>query len=109
MRNANSLIGLFAPELEAAYLNALLDIADHTGWLPDAWIAGHSAMVQGGSSADVLLCEAALKGLKGIDYGKALKQMRKNNEVKSPDTRFYGRHLDDYLELGYLSTKVRGL
>ena len=108
VRNANSLIGLFAPELEAAYLNCLLDIADHTGWLPDAWISGHSAMIQGGSSADILFCEAALKGLEGIDYAKALKQMRKNNEVQSPDPRYFGRYLDDYHKLGYLSTNVRG-
>ena len=63
-------------------------------------------MIQGGSSADILLCEAALKGLEGIDYHKALKQMRKNNEVESPDTWLYGRHLNDYHSLGYLSTNV---
>lgn len=107
VRNANSLITLLDPALERNILNCLLDIADHTGWLPDAWIMGHSAMIQGGSSADILLCEAALKKLGGIDYRKALKQMRKNNEVKSPDTWLYGRHLDDYLSLGYLSTKVK--
>lgn len=108
VRNANSLIGLFAPEMEAAFLNCLLDIAEHTGWLPDAWIAGHSAMIQGGSSADVLLCEAALKGIKGIDYEKALRQMRKNGEVRSPDPRMYGRYLDEYNSKGYLSTNVMG-
>jgi predicted alpha-1,2-mannosidase len=107
VRNANSLISLFDPELEVDMLNCLLDIADHVGWLPDAWIMGHSAMIQGGSSADVLLCEAALKGLKGIDYHKALRQMRKNNEVESPNTWLYGRHLSDYHSLGYLSTNVK--
>lgn len=107
VRNANSLITLLDPQLEADILNCLLDIADHTGWLPDAWIMGHSAMIQGGSSADVLFCEAALKKLEGIDYAKALKQMRKNNEVPSPDTWLYGRHLKDYHALGYLSTDVK--
>lgn len=107
VRNANSLITLLDPQLEADILNCLLDIADHTGWLPDAWIMGHSAMIQGGSSADVLFCEAALKKLEGIDYAKALKQMRKNNEVTSPDTWLYGRHLKDYHSLGYLSTDVK--
>ncbi|MEK4514752.1 GH92 family glycosyl hydrolase [Paenibacillus sp. FSL H8-0122] len=107
VRNANSLITLLDPQLEADILNCLLDIADHTGWLPDAWIMGHSAMIQGGSSADILFCEAALKKLEGIDYAKALKQMRKNNEVPSPDTWLYGRHLKDYHSLGYLSTDVK--
>ncbi len=107
VRNANSLLTLIDPELERGILNSLLDIAAHTGWLPDAWIAGHSAMIQGGSSADILLNEAKLKGLSGIDYEAALLQMRKNNEQYSPDTWMYGRHLDDYLSLGYVSTKVK--
>jgi predicted alpha-1,2-mannosidase len=106
VRNANSLIGLFDPELEVAMLNGLLDVAGHTGWLPDAWIAGHSAQIQGGSSADILLCEAAVKGFTGIDYQKALLAMRKNNEVESPDPWLYGRHLKDYRDLGYVSTNV---
>lgn len=33
--------------------------------------------------------------------------MRKNNEVPSPDTWLYGRHLKDYHTLGYLSTDVK--
>jgi len=107
VRNANALLTLFDPEAEIDQLNCLLDIADHVGWLPDVWIQGHSGMIQGGSSADVLLCEAALKGLEGIDYEKALRHMRKNNEVESPDPYLYGRHLPDYRDLGYLSTDVR--
>jgi predicted alpha-1,2-mannosidase len=107
VRNANSLITLIDPELEVDLLNCLLDIAEHTGWLPDAWIAGHSAMIQGGSSADILFCEAALKELPGIDYGKALHYMRKNAEVEPPDPYLYGRYLREYRELGYLSTNVR--
>lgn len=107
VRNANSLISLFDPELEVDMLNCLLDVADHTGWLPDAWIAGHSAMIQGGSSADVLICEAALKGFEGIDYEKALLKMRKNNETESLDPWLYGRHLKEYLELGFLSTNIK--
>ncbi|MDN4617532.1 GH92 family glycosyl hydrolase [Paenibacillus sp. PsM32] len=106
VRNANSLLTLIDPELEIGILNSLLDIANHIGWLPDAWIAGHSAMIQGGSSADILFNEAMLKGLPDLNYKIALAQMRKNNEVYSPDTWMYGRYLEDYLSLGYLSTHV---
>lgn len=84
VRNANSLITLFDPDLEVALLNCLLDIAEHTGWLPDAWVAGHSAQIQGGSSADILLCEAALKGLSGIHYEQALRFMRKITRSNRP-------------------------
>ncbi len=106
VRNANSLITLFDPEFEAAILNAMLDVADHIGWLPDAWISGHSARIQGGSSADILFCEAALKGLPGIDYAKALRQMRKNGEVESPDPWLYGRYLPEYRDRGFLSDNI---
>ena len=107
VRNANAMLSLFDPQMEVALLNSLLDIADHVGWLPDAWIAGHAAQIQGGSSADILFCEAALKGLTGIDYEKALGYMRKNNEVESPDPWRYGRYLTDYRDLGYVSTNVK--
>ncbi|HOS02261.1 MAG TPA: GH92 family glycosyl hydrolase [Candidatus Hydrogenedentes bacterium] len=107
VRNANALISLFDPELEADMLNCLIDVADHTGWLPDVWTAGHSGMIQGGCSPDILFCEAALKGIRGIDYVRAMRCMRKNNEVESPDPYLYGRYLQDYRDLGYLSTNVR--
>jgi predicted alpha-1,2-mannosidase len=107
VRDANSLISLFDPGLEADMLSCLLDVAEHIGWLPDAWIAGHSAAIQGGSSADILFCEAKLKGLTGIDYEKALTYMRKNAEVESPDPYLYGRYLPDWRDLGYLSTNVK--
>lgn len=106
VRNANSLLTLMDPSFHADSLNCLLDIAEHTGWLPDAWIAGHSAQIQGGSSADILFCEAASKGLEGVDYEKALAFMRKNNEEVSPDPWMHGRHLADYQKLGYVSTRV---
>ncbi len=104
VRNANSLLALIEPELESALLNSLLDTAERTGWLPDAWIAGHSAQIQGASSADVLFCEAALKGLPGVDYSKALAFMRKNAEVEPDDPRYHGRHLRDWRDRGWLST-----
>ncbi len=106
VRNANSLITLIDPELEADLLNCLLDVGDHIGWVPDAWIAFHGAHVQGGASADVLISEAAKKGIEGIDYEKAIDQMRKNNEVESPDPHLYGRYLPEYRDLGYVTTNT---
>lgn len=106
VRNANSLITLFDPDLEVAFLNSALDVADHTGWLVDAWIAGHSAQIQGGSSADILFCEARLKGLEGLDYDKALNYMLKNNRVESPDPWLYGRYLPHYRDKGYVPDGV---
>lgn len=106
VRNANSLLLLFAPELQRDLLNCLLDIAEQRGWFPDAWITGHSTKVQGGSSADILFNEACLKRLDGIDYSKALIYMRKNNEVVSDDPYSYGRYLTEYHDLGFVSTNT---
>jgi predicted alpha-1,2-mannosidase len=106
VRNVNALITLFDPQLEVDLLNSLLDIAEHTGWLPDAWIAGHHAQAQGGSSADILFCEAAAKGLLGIDFQRALTLMRQNAEIESADPSRQGRYLKDYNSLGFVSTQV---
>ena len=95
---------LFAPELQRDMLNCLLDVAKHIGWLPDAWITGYSTKVQGGSSADILFNEAALKQISGIDYASALGYMRKNNEIEPADPYIHGRYLADYRDLGFVST-----
>jgi predicted alpha-1,2-mannosidase len=104
VRNANSLVTLLDPQLEVDFLNCLLDVGETTGWIPDAWIAGNSAFLQGGSSADILFAEAAQKGLEGVDYARALAQCRKNLEQRSEDPYFFGRYWDDYQTRGYVAS-----
>lgn len=106
VRNANSLLALIDPDLERDFCNALLDIAEHTGWLPDAWIAGNSARIQGGASAAILIAEAYGEGIEGIDYSRALELIRKDAESLSPDPFLYGRHTEEYARLGYLPATV---
>lgn len=65
-------------------VRSLIDTYVHTGWLPDARIAGANGMTQGGSNGDVLIADALAKGLTGIDYRKAYKAMVRNAEVDSP-------------------------
>jgi predicted alpha-1,2-mannosidase len=107
VRNTNSLYHLFAPELSKDFLNALIDIAEQTGWFPDAHIAGRHAYMQSGCACDVLFADAAFKGIKGVDYQKALTYLKKNCEEKSPDPQTKGRHLDTYHSLGYVSTSLQ--
>ncbi len=92
VRNANSFFALWRPQFQADLVNALLEIGDHTGWCPDAWIMGRSAQVQGGASGDVLFLEAALKRLPGVDPRRCYEQMLKERETPSPDPRFFGRY-----------------
>jgi len=107
IRNANSLFHLIAPEFSADMMNSFLDNADQCGWLPDAHLAGLFAFQQSGCCAEILFSEAARKGVPGVDYHRALVACVRNAETPSPDPYYFGRYLDDYEELGYLSTRVQ--
>ncbi len=105
VRNANGFLALWRPQLQADLVNALLEIGDHTGWSPDAWVMGRSAQVQGGSSGDVLFLEAALKKLPGVDARRALARMLKERATPSPDPFYFGRY-PDYFTLGHLPADI---
>lgn len=98
---------LIMPERQSEIINCLLDIYEHRGWLPDAWTAGDFATVQGGSNADVAIADAVIKGLKGIDVAKAYEAIKKNAD-SIPDRPYrYGRYLEEYDKLGYVSSNIK--
>ncbi len=101
-RTTMPLYTLIAPEIQRNIINSLLDIYQRRGWLPDAWIAGDYAQVQGGSNADVVLADAIVKNLGGFDRELAYQAMRKNATVPSPHPEKYGRHLAAYQKYGFL-------
>jgi predicted alpha-1,2-mannosidase len=96
---------LIAPQTQRQILNSLLDIYDKRGWLPDAWIAGDFGNIQGGTNVDVVFADAVVKQLGGFDINKALEATRKNAEINSDNPAIYGRFLDDYLALGYVTSE----
>lgn len=104
-RTLHPLLTLIQPERQRDMVRSLIDTYVHTGWLPDARIAGANGMTQGGSNADVLIADALAKGLTGIDYQKAYEAMVKNAEVDSPRPLHEGREVAEYKRLGYLSLK----
>ena len=104
-RSSHPLITLIAPERQAAIINALLNIYNHDGYMPDGRSGDFNGKTQGGSNADVLIADAFVKGLAGIDYKLALQAMLKNATV-SPggNEEKEGRGgLTDYNKLGYVS------
>ena len=105
-RVTHPLITLLNERKQVDIVNALLDIYQNEGYMPDAWSGNSFAMTQGGSNSDVLVADALAKGLKGIDYELALKAMIKNATVPPGDIeRKQGRGgLPDYNTLGYVST-----
>jgi predicted alpha-1,2-mannosidase len=97
------LLTLIQPERERDMVRSLVDTYVHTGWMPDARIAGANGMTQGGSNSDVVVADAMVKGVTGIDYRKAYEAMVKNAEVDSRRPLYEGRQLLEYKRLGYLS------
>lgn len=102
-RTLHPLFALIEPERQSAMVRSLVDTYRHTGWMPDARIAGHNGLTQGGSNSDVVIADAIVKKLPGIDYATAYAAMVKNAEVESDDPLNQGRELGDYLKLGYMS------
>ncbi len=104
-RTLHPLLTLIQPERQRDMVRSLIDTYVHTGWMPDARIAGANGMTQGGSNSDVLIADALVKGLTGIDYEKAYEAMVKNAEVDSPRPLQEGREVAEYKRIGYLSLK----
>lgn len=104
-RATHPFINLMQPKLGAGMVEALVDIYRFDNYMPDARTSHDNGRVQGGSNSDMLIADAMVKGLKGIDYKTALKAMIKNATVPpGDDERKQGRGgLWDYNRIGYVS------
>jgi predicted alpha-1,2-mannosidase len=105
-RTSHPLFLLFAPEIQTDITRSLIDIYEHEGYMPDARSGNSNGRTQGGSNCDMLIAEAILKDLPGIDFEKGYRAMIKNAEVPpGGDERMVGRGgLRDYNSIGYVST-----
>jgi predicted alpha-1,2-mannosidase len=105
-RATNPLLTIIAPDKQVEIVRSLIDIYEHEKFMPDARSGNETGRTQGGSNCDVLIADAYVKGLSGIDYNKGLESMLTNAE-KDPgaDARAKGRGgITDYNKLGYVST-----
>jgi predicted alpha-1,2-mannosidase len=104
-RSSHPLITLIDPQRQTDIVNAMLDIYKHDGYMPDARSGDSNGRTQGGSNPDVLIADAYVKGLKGIDYELGLEAMLKNADVPpGGNEEKEGRGgLYDYNRLGYVS------
>ena len=105
-RTLHPLMTVIQPQRQRDMLRSLIDTYKHTGWMPDARIAGANGMTQGGSNGDVLVADAVVKKLGGFDVNLAYEALRKNGEVDSDQPFLQGRVLKDYLKLGYVPFTV---
>jgi predicted alpha-1,2-mannosidase len=102
-RTLHPLLALIQPRHQRRMVASLIDVYRHTGWLPDARVAGTNGVTQVGSNASVVIADAVVKGLRGIAYRTALRGLVKDAERTSPNPLRHGRELGDYKQLGYLS------
>lgn len=103
-RSSSPLITLIDPKREADIVCSLVNIYKRDGYMPDARSGNSNGRTQGGSNAEIVIADAFVKGLKGIDYELALEAMLKDATVPpGGNEEAEGRGgLIPYLELGYI-------
>ena len=103
-RSSSPLITLLDPKREVDIVNSLLNIYKREGYMPDARSGDCNGRTQGGSNAEVMIADAFVKGLEGVDYEYALEAMLKDAEADpGADHEKHGRGgLREYTTLGYL-------
>ncbi len=103
-RSSGPLLTLIAPERQRDLIRSLIDIYRHTGYMPDARSGNDNGRTQGGSNADVVIADAYVKGLTGIDFSTAFEAMLKDASVPPADPQKEGRGgVLEYDAKGYLS------
>jgi predicted alpha-1,2-mannosidase len=104
-RTTFPLLLLMDKKRTADIINSLIDTYRNTGWMPDARSGNSNGLTQGGTNSDIVVADAYVKNLTGIDYHQAYQAMLKNGE-SDPGAfdRLVGRGgLSEYLQLGYVS------
>jgi predicted alpha-1,2-mannosidase len=106
-RSSHPLITLINESRQVDIVNALLQIYQHDGYLPDSRSGNSNGRTQGGSNAEVLFADAYVKKLKGVNYNLALEAMLKDATVPpGGNVEKEGRGgLTDYNTLGYISNR----
>ena len=101
-RTSTPLLTLLCPERATEIAQSLLTIYQYEGFLPDARSGNSNGRTQGGSNAEIVLCDALARGLE-IDAGLALEAMLKDATVAPEDDEAEGRGgLKEYNERGYI-------
>lgn len=103
-RTSSPLITLIDSKRKVEIINAMLNIYKREGFLPEGRSGNDNGRTQGGSNGEVVIADAFVKNLKGIDYELALQAMLKDATVPpgGNEEREGRGGLMDYLKLGYV-------
>jgi predicted alpha-1,2-mannosidase len=103
-RSSGPLLTLIAPDRQRDLIRSLIDIYRHTGYMPDARSGNDNGRTQGGSNANVVVADAWVKHLTGIDYKTAFEAMLKDASVPPVNAQKEGRGgILDYNSKGYIT------
>ncbi|CAJ2503347.1 Uu.00g107410.m01.CDS01 [Anthostomella pinea] len=102
-RVQHPILTIVDPNAQVQMINSLLDIFEHEGWLPDCHMSLCNGWTQGGSNADVVIVDAYVKNLTGIDWDLALKAVVQDAEVEPLEWAYHGRGgLESWKDLSYI-------
>ncbi|KAL5336046.1 glycosyl hydrolase family 92-domain-containing protein [Aspergillus crustosus] len=102
-RAQHPLLTIIDPEVQSRMVRSLLDTYKHEGWLPDCRMSLCKGWTQGGSNADVVLADAYVKNLTGIDWNLAYEAMVNDAENEPLEWSYEGRGgLQSWKRLNYI-------
>ncbi|KAG2412530.1 hypothetical protein HFD88_010087 [Aspergillus terreus] len=110
-RAQHPLLTIIDPTAQSRMVRSLLDTYKHEGWLPDCRMSLCKGWTQGGSNADVVLADAFVKNLTGIDWPLAFEAVVNDAENEPLEWSQHGRgglaswkrlHYIPYLDFDYL-------
>lgn len=103
-RTSVPMITLIDPQRESDMVRSLINTYKREGYMPDARSGNCNGRTQGGSNAEIVIADAFVKGLEGIDYELGLQAMLKDATVPpGGNEEAEGRGgLLSYLQLGYI-------
>ncbi|KAL3461124.1 glycosyl hydrolase family 92-domain-containing protein [Aspergillus heterothallicus] len=102
-RVQHPLLTIIDPEEQSRMVRSLLDTYKHEGWLPDCRMSLCKGWTQGGSKADVVLADAYVKNLTGINWDLAYEAMVNDAETEPLEWSYEGRGgLQSWKRLNYI-------
>ena len=109
-RTYHPLLALLAPERDLDAVRSLHEMAKAGGFFPKWPIATGEAGTMIGSSAEVVLADAYVKGITGFDAEDAYARMRAAamDPQEPPGGRGGRRDIGAYLTLGYVPSSIGG-
>ncbi|KAI5954212.1 hypothetical protein KGF54_001987 [Candida jiufengensis] len=112
-RCLNPLINIVNPRRGSEIVQSLTNIYLNEGWTPDGRSANQNGRTQGGSNSDIVMADAFVKNISGINWSDAYSAMVNNAENQPPywydsfasdaSTKQGRGALPDWLKYGYVT------